>query len=596
MKITIVTGPFQPTPPAPCGAVERRWSQIAECFVQLGHETTVISRQHEMHKNNEVVNGVTHVRVKGVTRANRTSVDLFKDLIYSLRVYRQLPQADILVTNVFWLPVLISLLCRSNRGAVVVNVARFPKQQMRLYRRCARLLAVSTAIRDGIVEQYPNAESFVRVIINPVNTKVFTPPVQPRRCGETQTILYTGRIHPEKGLNLLIEAFRELYADYPNLRLKLMGQQLTAHGGGGEAYINQLKSLCKDLPVEFAQPVFDIHSLADELRKADYYCYPSLAFLGEACPVAPLEAMATGLAPVTSDLPQFDDYLTHGETGLIFERNAKNASHLLAECLRKQISDNAMADRMGQAAYERAQQQSNMRVAQRYLDDFETVLSRDVFGFSELADKPLKDRLKTKTQRSRFTSSWSLSDRIFAVIWCLVAALFFKTSPKQCVFWRIWLLKLFGCQINGRPFISPSAKIKFPWLLRVDDHACIGPHAEVYNLGPVWLKERSVVTQYVYLCAGTHDLTEPELPLVVGPIIIGREAFVGAKALILPGVIIGDGAVVGAGSVVPKDVPDWHIAAGNPAKVIRQREFSGPKQPPAENEPAVHRKAWTPQS
>ena len=102
MKITIVTGPFQPTPPAPCGAVERRWSQIAECFVQLGHETTVISRQHEMHKNNEVVNGVTHVRVKGVTRANRTSVDLFKDLIYSLRVYRQLPQADILVTNVFW--------------------------------------------------------------------------------------------------------------------------------------------------------------------------------------------------------------------------------------------------------------------------------------------------------------------------------------------------------------------------------------------------------------------------------------------------------------------------------------------------------------
>jgi acetyltransferase-like isoleucine patch superfamily enzyme len=50
---------------------------------------------------------------------------------------------------------------------------------------------------------------------------------------------------------------------------------------------------------------------------------------------------------------------------------------------------------------------------------------------------------------------------------------------------------------------------------------------------------------------------------------IGNKAWIGARAIILKGVNIGEGAVIGAGSVVTKDVPDWTIAAGNPARVIR---------------------------
>lgn len=595
MKITIVTGPFHPTPPAPCGAVERRWTQSAECFVKLGHETTIISRQHEMHNDNEVVEGVKHVRVKGVTRTNGTVSDLVKDFIYSVRVFRMLPEADILVTNVFWLPVLISMFSSGKCGKVVVNVARFPKQQMRLYRRCARLLAVSSAISDSIIEQFPRAESFVRVIVNPVNTDVFTPPEQPRRTKQERTILYTGRVHPEKGLHLLIDAFAELHKEFPHLKLKLLGQQETKHGGGGKTYIDKLKKQAGELPVEFAEPLFDIHKLAAEIQKADYYCYPSMAYYGEACPVAPLEAMATGLSPVVSDLPQFDDYIEDGHNGYIFKRLEENASSLLAEKLRLQITDDARADAMGQAAYERAKAQGTMEVAKRYLEDFEEILRDIPFDMARQMQKPLHDRLRTKSQPNRFKSSWSLGDRITALLWWICSILLFKTSPKQLVGWRIWLLRRFGCQINGRPFISPSARIKFPWLLRIDDRACIGPHAEVYNLGPVWLKERSVVTQYVYLCAGTHDLKEPELPLVVGPIIIGREAFIGAKAVILPGVIIGDGAVLGAGCVLAKDAEPWTIYAGNPGKKIREREFNGPRTVEDGTTPASRLK-WMPQS
>lgn len=58
--------------------------------------------------------------------------------------------------------------------------------------------------------------------------------------------------------------------------------------------------------------------------------------------------------------------------------------------------------------------------------------------------------------------------------------------------------------------------------------------------------------------------------LATQPIAIGRNVWVGAKAVILPGVRIGDNAVVGAGAVVTRDVPPYTIAAGVPARVIRE--------------------------
>lgn len=75
------------------------------------------------------------------------------------------------------------------------------------------------------------------------------------------------------------------------------------------------------------------------------------------------------------------------------------------------------------------------------------------------------------------------------------------------------------------------------------------------------------------LCGGSHDLSSRRLPLLIGDIDIGPDAFIGARAIILPGVTIGEGAVVGAGAVVTRDVAPWTMVAGNPAKVIGHREF-----------------------
>lgn len=183
------------------------------------------------------------------------------------------------------------------------------------------------------------------------------------------------------------------------------------------------------------------------------------------------------------------------------------------------------------------------------------------------------DRLRPLAQRDAYSSPWSLADRARFALWQLVRLLLFRPTPKFFSPWRVFLLRLFGARMKGRPFVSASARIRIPWHLEMHDRACLGEEAEVYNLGPVVLGARCTIAQHAYLCAGSHDLSSERLPLLVGPIRVGEDAFVGARALVLAGVRIGPGAVVGAGAVVTRDVPAWKIAAGNPCRVVKDRTF-----------------------
>lgn len=185
---------------------------------------------------------------------------------------------------------------------------------------------------------------------------------------------------------------------------------------------------------------------------------------------------------------------------------------------------------------------------------------------------PQAARTKVHDQANRFASPWSIKRRLLYLTWSFARALLFRPSPKYLFQWRNWLLRAFGARIGHNVFISQSAVIRMPWHLVVRSDACVGEHAEIYNLGPVTIGARSTVAQHAYLCAGSHDFSRPDVPLITAPISIGDDVFVGARAMILLGVSVGDATIVGAGAVVAKDVPPRVVVIGNPARLLRTRD------------------------
>lgn len=182
-------------------------------------------------------------------------------------------------------------------------------------------------------------------------------------------------------------------------------------------------------------------------------------------------------------------------------------------------------------------------------------------------------RLKQPHQSDAYRSPWSRREQLgiksFALAWLLLC----RWTPGPANRWRLLVLKLFGCRISGRPFVAPSVRIRVPWQLELRDRACLGDGAEVYNLGECILRARCTVAQHGYLCGGSHDLSRRALPLIVAPVDIGEDAFLGAGVFVMPGVTVGEGAVVGAASVVVRDVVPWTIVVGNPANPVGSRKF-----------------------
>jgi len=374
VRVTIVTGPFLPVPPAPCGAVEKIWHGLAEAFAKRGHPVTFLCRWHAGQGRDEVIRGVRFLRIRWFGRTRFLATDLAADLAYSLRMLRRLPVADVLVLNAFWLPALAR--SRPAAGKVVVNVARMPKGQMFLYRRAARLAAVSAAVGRQIARQCPSVAPLVRVIPNPVDVEAFRPPCNRRSWSGTKVIMYAGRIHPEKGLKVLLEGFRELALHRGDVTLKLVGPHRVAAGGGGDRFLAVLRESARGLPVEFLGEVTSSSQLASLLQAAHIFVYPSQAENGESFGLAVLEAMATGLVSVVSDLECFREFVTVGQTGVVFDHRDHGAGKRLIGALSALLGNPELAATLGSRAAVAARRFSIEEIAGRYLDDFAELVTQ----------------------------------------------------------------------------------------------------------------------------------------------------------------------------------------------------------------------------
>lgn len=129
------------------------------------------------------------------------------------------------------------------------------------------------------------------------------------------------------------------------------------------------------------------------------------------------------------------------------------------------------------------------------------------------------------------------------------------------------------CVIQNHAFIQltkPSPK------LYIGNDVVIGRHNMLTVKDTVKIGDHTRIGAYVQIIDHDHGIEKNQLitdqKAIIKPVLIGKDVWIGAGAKILKGVTIGDGAVIGANAVVTHDVPDYAIAVGIPARVIKSRK------------------------
>lgn len=117
---------------------------------------------------------------------------------------------------------------------------------------------------------------------------------------------------------------------------------------------------------------------------------------------------------------------------------------------------------------------------------------------------------------------------------------------------RYLAYRMMGMHIGRKVFIGPDCYLDdtFPELVYIEDGAIVSFRVTIAVHGETRTSSR------------------------VSPVVIGKKAFIGTGAIILPGVTVGEGAIVAAGAVVSKDVPRGAVVGGVPARVIGGRNHS----------------------
>ncbi len=195
-------------------------------------------------------------------------------------------------------------------------------------------------------------------------------------------------------------------------------------------------------------------------------------------------------------------------------------------------------------------------------------------------NEPLSD-LPVDHKTNQAARKYPVSVQLRRVAWSF-GRLLIRYSPRPCFAWRRFVLRLFGARVGAYVNVYPSAHLYMPWNVAIGDWSALGEDVLVYSLGKVSIGKSVTLSYRSHLCAGTHDLNDPTLPLLKPPVTIEDGVWIGTEAFIAPGVRVGRGAVVGARAVVVKNVGPLEVVGGNPARVIGRREFRKTPAPAAD--------------
>lgn len=169
---------------------------------------------------------------------------------------------------------------------------------------------------------------------------------------------------------------------------------------------------------------------------------------------------------------------------------------------------------------------------------------------------------------------WTFKKKVLFVLYKLTAAWLpisqrSSLAKKFRVFWARKIVKKCGKSVNF------ERGAVFGPLLEVGDGSGIGINCEIY--GPVSIGKDVMMGLEVVIYTSGHRHDRLDIPMgkqgsdEVRPVTVGNDVWIGRRAIIMPGVRIGNGCIIGAAAVVTKDIPDYSIAVGVPARPVKSR-------------------------
>ena len=285
--------------------------------------------------------------------------------------------------------------------------ARLPKTRIVLHMHCQWLekldaavierrinaanlvLGVSNFIAAGVRHRFPSLAQRCSHVYNGADIALLATP--PNVRPNPKQLLYVGRLAPEKGVHILLDAFRIVLSKHPDAHLKLIGPEMVVsrealfpncqdpHVLALEpyfrpgAYAELLRAKVSQFPsgsVSFFNEGMKFVELAPHYHSASIFVFPSVC--EEACPLPPIEAMASRMPVVATRDGPLPEIVEDGRSGLLVERSNARA---LAEAILQLLSNPDQRDSMAEAAFVRASTRFSWeRITEDLLAEYERLL------------------------------------------------------------------------------------------------------------------------------------------------------------------------------------------------------------------------------
>ena len=173
---------------------------------------------------------------------------------------------------------------------------------------------------------------------------------------------------------------------------------------------------------------------------------------------------------------------------------------------------------------------------------------------------------------------WSVRKKIYYVFYLITAkwlpeSRHMRIAKKLRGFWTKRIISYMGFNVN----IERGAR--FTPELKIGNNSGIGISSEIN--GPVIIGNDVMMGPEVVIYTSGHKYEKLDIPMreqgstEVRPVIIEDDVWIGRRAIIMPGIVVGKGAIIGAGAVVTKNVSQYSIVGGVPARVLKSRIYAG---------------------